>query len=231
MGKAAWYCFRAHRSSGGVIFRRLFAPSSTGRWRISPPARQAGAVHGRVDGLDHSAGPRRSLGTQYSRSRAGRRSSSRPGDGLRLRFATPVLTLRPLPADGGTALLAVYATNLDPRGHLGVRAELDAFLAAHGFTEDQIRRLPAGDGFERITEARFEWALEILRRAGPAGMLRWPSTDAGGKQPMSDQGVPKFHDTASSEEAVVVGIPTAPYTRRSEEEYGRARPSRGHRRG
>ena len=84
--------------------------------------------------------------------------------GSGLRFATPVLTL---PGHyrlmAGTALLAVYATNLDPREadlSKASAAELDAFLAAHGFTEDQIRRLPAGDRLpERITEARFGMEL------------------------------------------------------------------------
>lgn len=84
--------------------------------------------------------------------------------GAGLRFTTPVLTLpgHYRMSAGGT-LLSVFPANLDAREADLLKAsadELDAFLAAHGFNGEQVRRLPAGDQLpERITEARFGMEL------------------------------------------------------------------------
>ncbi len=84
--------------------------------------------------------------------------------GAGLLFKYPLL---PLPGHyritAGDATLALFPANLAPEEAdlaKAAAAEVDTFLAVHGFTEEQVRRLPAGDQLPgRITEARFGMEL------------------------------------------------------------------------
>ncbi len=84
--------------------------------------------------------------------------------GSGLRFVTPRLALPGhYRVTAGKALISLFPANTDPREADLAKAsdaEIDGFLAGRGFTEDQVRRLPAGDQLpERITEARFGMEL------------------------------------------------------------------------